>query len=315
VASTEIKTFLPPNSSSNIGIFIHLENFTRKTCAQFTEIILGNEANEALLDYVEVTTNRNPFYLEQMVEFLKEKDWLTTYHGKWTLNTGEIVTPEKIGNLLTTRIDSLNPELRELCKVAAVIGREFDLTILETVWKALHTDANILVTQIGFIENLIKAGTRENIWRPLTKRRFLFQHALLREAAYSIQLPATLQQIHLLVAEAIEGHFKDHIELKLQELAYHYELANHIQKASEFLYRAAVQAKSNYLNEHALGFLEKLLKNINLHQHHPFRFKALILQGSILEITGYWERAEKIYLQAYSSLNEDYSGELIPILF
>jgi len=64
-----------------------------------------------------------------MVEFLKEKDWLTTYHGKWTLNTGEIVTPEKIGNLLTTRIDSLNPELRELCKVAAVIGREFDLTI------------------------------------------------------------------------------------------------------------------------------------------------------------------------------------------
>ena len=315
VASTEIKTFIPSNSSSNIGIFIHLENFTRKTCAQFTEIILGNEANEALLDYVEVTTNRNPFYLEQMVEFLKEKDWLTTYHGKWTLNTGEIVTPEKIGNLLTTRIDSLNPELRELCKVAAVIGREFDLTILETVWKALHTDANILVTQIGFIENLIKAGTRENIWRPLTKRRFLFQHALLREAAYNIQLPATLQQIHLLVAEAIEGHFKDYIELKLQELAYHYELANHIQKASEFLYRAAVQAKSNYLNEHALGFLEKLLKNINLHQHHPFRFKALILQGSILEITGYWERAEKIYLQAYSSLNEDYSGELIPILF
>ena len=63
------------------------------------------------------------------------------------------------------------------------------------------------------------------------------------------------------------------------------------------------------------GRLEKLLQNINLNQHHPFRFKALILQGSILEITGYWERAEKIYLQAYSSLNEDYSGELIPILF
>lgn len=314
-AMKEVKTFLPFQPTSYTCIFIHLENLSRKTSAQFTNIILGGEANEALLDYIDVTTNRNPFYLEQMVEFLKEKEWLTTYEGKWTLNTGEIVTPERLGNLLTTRIDSLNPELRELCKVAAVIGREFDLSILEIVWEKLHADAGILSTQISFIEILIKAGIRENIWRPLSKRRFLFQHALLREAAYNIQLPATLQQIHHLVAEAIEIHFKDNIEVRLQELAYHYELANHILKATEYLYRAAVQAKSNYLNELALGFLEKLLKNPLLNPENPFKFKALILQGSILEITGYYERAEKIYQQAYLALQEDYIGELIPILF
>jgi len=314
-ATKEIKAFLPFQPTSFTSTFIHLENLSRKTCAQFTNIILGGEANEALLDYIDVTTNRNPFYLEQMVEFLKEKEWLTTYEGKWTLNTGEIVTPEKLGNLLTTRIDSLNPELRELCKVAAVIGREFDLSILEIVWEKLHADAGILPTQISFIEILIKAGIRENIWRTLSKRRFLFQHALLREAAYNVQLPATLQQIHLLVAEAIEINFKDNIEVRLQELAYHYELANHVLKSTEYLYHAAVQAKSNYLNELALGFLEKLLKNPLLNSENHYKFKALILQGSILEITGYYERAEKIYQQAYLALHDDYTGELIPILF
>lgn len=314
-AAKEIKTFLPFQSSSFTHTFIHLENLSRKTCAQFTNTILGGEANEALLDYIDVTTNRNPFYLEQMVEFLKEKEWLTTYKGKYTLNTGEIITPERIGNLLTTRIDSLNSDLREFCKVAAVIGREFDLSILEIVWEKLHAETGILSTQSSFIENLIKAGIRENIWRPLSTRRFLFQHALLREAAYNIQLPATLQQIHLLVAEAIEIHFKDNIDVKLQELAYHYELANHVLKATEYLYRAAVQAKSNYLNELALSFLEKLLKNPLLNPEDPHKFKALLLQGSILEITGYYERAEKIYHQANLKLPEGYIGELIPILF
>lgn len=314
-ATKELKTFLPFQSSFITGAFIKLDNLTRKTCAAFTKIILGGDANEALLDYIEVTTNRNPFYLVQMVEYLKEKEWLTVYDGKWTLNTGEIVTPEKIGNLLTTRIDSLNGSLRELCKVAAVIGREFDLNILELVWGKLHAEASILSTQSSFTDLLVKAGIRENIWRPLSERRFLFQHALLREAAYNIQLPATLQQIHLFVAEAIEDHFKSNIEIRLQELAYHYELANHTLKATEYLFRAAVQAKDNFLNEQAIAFLEKLLKNQHLYPDNPFKFKALILQGEILEITGYWERAEKIYQQAYFALPENYIGELVPILF
>jgi predicted ATPase/class 3 adenylate cyclase len=314
-ATKEIKIFLPFQNTNLSSADIKLENLTRKTGAAFTKIILGGDANEALLDYIEITTNRNPFYLEQMLEYLKEKEWLTVYDGKWTLNTGEIVTPEKIGNLLTTRIDSLNAELRELCKVAAVIGRAFDLNILEIVWGKLHAETGVLSTQNSFIHILVKAGIRENIWRSLSERRFLFQHALLREAAYHIQLPATLQQIHLCVAEAIEDHYNANIDLRLQELAYHFELANHTLKATEYLYRAAEQAKNNFLNDQALAFLEKLLKNPHLQPDNPFKFKALILQGAILEITGYWERAEKIYRQAYLSLPENYSGELVPILF
>lgn len=313
-AAKELKTLLPFHASSIKTTFISLENFSKKHSAQFTNLILGGEAHETLLDYIDGTTNRNPFYLEQMVEFLKEKEWLSFFEGKWVLSTGGMVAPEKLGNLLTIRIDSLNRDLRELCKVAAVIGRAFDLSILEMVWEKLHGQNGTFSVQRSFIHMLIKSGIRENIWRPLTHHRFLFQHALLREAAYHIQLPATLQQIHLFVGEAIAHHFKDHIESKLQELAYHYDLANHSLKASEYLYRAAIQAKNNFLNNQALGFLEKLLKNPHEDAENPYTFKALILQGSILETTGYYERAEKIYQQTFLSLQDGYIGPFIPVL-
>ena len=87
----------------------------------------------------------------------------------------------------------------------------------------------------------------------------MFRHALIRETVYEMQLKQKLRQLHKLAAETVESLYANDLKPHYFELANHYEKAEIVDKAIEYLEKAGDLAKENYQNEEAIDFYDRLI--------------------------------------------------------
>ena len=77
----------------------------------------------------------NPFFVEEVIRMLIERGAIVQQDGHWI--TGEkieeIDIPDNLQGLLMARIDRLPDEVKHTLRVAAVIGRQFPVKVLEYV--------------------------------------------------------------------------------------------------------------------------------------------------------------------------------------
>ncbi|CAN5561872.1 hypothetical protein BH20CHL7_BH20CHL7_05910 [soil metagenome] len=83
-------------------------------------------------DYILERADGNPFFIEEVIRILVDRGAIERRDGRWvatrTVESGEI--PETLHGLLLARIDRLDPEAREVLRVASVIGRRFPVSVL-----------------------------------------------------------------------------------------------------------------------------------------------------------------------------------------
>jgi class 3 adenylate cyclase len=77
----------------------------------------------------------NPFFVEEIVRMLIERRAIVHEDGRWvaTAEVASIEIPETLHGLLLARIDQLPDDARRSLRVAAVIGRQFPIRVLERV--------------------------------------------------------------------------------------------------------------------------------------------------------------------------------------
>ncbi len=271
---------------------------------------LEHDIHPELLDVIQRTTNGNPFYVEQVLEYLKETDSLQLNEGAWSLKDANVDISKGFQALLTARLDRLNPEVKETVKAAAVIGSEFDLPVLAEVLKT-NSDFKKQLNKTGSLRDIIRNAERLQIWRSLNDQRFIFRHTLLREAVYTMQLKSRQKLLHKLTAEAIEKVFSENLEQRFVDLVYHYEQARMETKLKFYLEKAADLAKSHYQNYQALNFYQKLL-DIHTKTGIPADISlSHINLGTILELTGQWVESESMYRQALEYANKTDESSLL----
>ena len=95
----------------------------------------GAELPAAVADELADRAGGNPFFLEEALRDLVERGALRRENGRYELAAGEdgIVIPELVQETLQARLDRLEAETREVLNVAAVVGRNFGLPLLERV--------------------------------------------------------------------------------------------------------------------------------------------------------------------------------------
>lgn len=264
----------------------------------FAEDKLGNEISSELHDLLVRSTNGNPFYLEQILEYFNETQLLQLIDSQWTIKDSSLKMSGSINAILTARIDRLSNLVRETVKAAAVIGREFDIPVLQEVISQ-HEDFCKETDDVAAILNAqVKTAEKGQIWRAVNELRYIFKHSLLREAAYSMQLRTRLQELHHLIARAIEKLYAHRIEERYVDLAFHYEQADVSHKTREYLLKAADYARQNFQNELALEYYDKLLKQINHKKNATLQIDVLTHKGGVLELVGEWENCKKVYRKA-----------------
>ena len=275
---------------------LDLNALTLSGVKSFAEHSLGGPISNEYLDLLVRTTNNNPFYLEQVLEYFKESQLLVMDNGQWTIRDKNIKLSNSINAILTARIDRLSTMVRETVKAAAVIGREFELTILSEVMREqMEVGAESAAQTTQLVQEQIKTGEQVQIWMAINELRYIFRHSLLREAVYSMQLHTRLQQLHQLIAKAIERLFPDQIEDRYVDLAFHYEQAGIYEKTCEYLRKAADYARANYQNQQALEFYDRLLQKLGSRVNAEEEISTQLKRGKILQLIGQWTDARQAF--------------------
>jgi class 3 adenylate cyclase len=85
----------------------------------------------------------NPFFVEEVVRMLIERGVIVARGDRWvaTGDIGTVEIPETLHGLLLARIDQLPTSAKRSLRIAAVIGRQFPLRVLERILAATEVSA------------------------------------------------------------------------------------------------------------------------------------------------------------------------------
>lgn len=274
---------------------VELKNLSEDSVRLFAETVLEGPISDAFHAMLIRTTNNNPFYLEQILEYFTESGLLTQDEGKWTIKDENVKLSNSINAILTARIDRLSEQVRETVKAAAVIGREFDIPVLSEVMRAQGLFADRYLDSAALLREEIKSAEQVQVWMAMNELRYIFRHSLLREAVYSMQLRTRLKQLHRLIAEAIERVYPWQLESRYVDLAFHYEQAGVFNKTCEYLRKAADHARNNYQNQLALEYYEKLLSYLGAKADSADEIQTHLKRGKLLQLIGNWQESEEAF--------------------
>ena len=208
----------------------------------------------ALVARLHELTEGNPFYLDEVLRVLRDDGRLDDGDA----DGAPIPLPESVRDTLRRRLDPLEQDDRDLLSLAAVVGREFDVVVLE---RATATTAEAVLgrlaaaSALGLVEETPAVG------------RFRFAHALVRETVYGDLMPAARARLHQRIAEALEAQCADRADPPLAALAAHYARAAPLgfaAKAVEFSLRAAEHATAVFAYGDAIGHYERALAALAL---------------------------------------------------
>jgi class 3 adenylate cyclase/tetratricopeptide (TPR) repeat protein len=249
-----------------------------------TKILITNQFNscitERLFKLIWHKSEGNPFFIEQLIVYLKETNAAMLKDGKYDLLIDEFEILAEISGIIVARIDKLSNNLKDIIKTASILGIEFSIRVLENMIKGKS------------ISNEVKNIEEENIWMAISSIIYLFKHAIIRDTVYEMILKNQLRELHKKAAKSIELLYKNDLNEHYGELAYHYEKAGILQKAKKYLWKAGDYARDNFKNEESINYYIKLLKYSNSNMG---KIQILNNAAMIYELTGQWDKAEELY--------------------
>lgn len=229
---------------------IDLGRLSNSALSQLAGSILGNPPADDLRQLLEDRADGNPFFAEQILRYLQEESLLENGEGGWGViqKGADSTLPTDIKIVLIARLDQLTREVKNVIQTASILGREFEIQVL----------ARMLRDNLSLADE-IRLAEQAAIWSALSEIRYIFKHALLRDAAYTMQMQARRQELHALAVEALENVFAERLEAHYGELAYHAEQANLKEKACQYLEQAGDQARNAFQNITAADYYTRAL--------------------------------------------------------
>ena len=199
---------------------------------------------------------------------------------------GDAALPESIEGVIATRIDGLDPTLRRLLRIAAVLGRTFDLDDLDAVADIERPDADAIVAGSG---GMIagRDGTELE-----------FAHAMYRDVAYEGLPYSQRRTLHGDIAHHLEATAAGPPPADL--LSLHFHAAGERSKAWDYSIAAGRIAREQYaLAEAAAAFQRALEAGARLKTiANDDRVEVADALGDALAALGRYEEADRSWQRA-----------------
>jgi tetratricopeptide (TPR) repeat protein len=213
----------------------------------------GKQAPDSLSTIVFAETEGNPFFVEEVFQYLSEEGKLFDESGNWRTGLlGELVVPPGVRLVIGRRLERLSQDTRRLLSTGAVVGRSFDLRLLEALEPG-QPDATIEALEEAERAQLVEP------FRGGRDIRYRFVHELVRQTLVeSLSLPRRAR-LHGRIAEAIEQiHGESHASAIAHHL-YHAGASADLDKTVGYLIRAARLASTGAAHEEALTNIDRAL--------------------------------------------------------
>ena len=196
----------------------------------------------------------NPFFLEEIGHALLETGAIRTDGGRLVLapDAGTITVPATVQDVIAARLDRLEEAQKRTVQTAAVIGREFALSLLRRVATAQEQLEQSLA-ELKRIELIYeKAGFGD--------LEYVFRHALTQDVAYASLLVSERRRLHALIGQAIEEVHAGRLEERTEELLYHFTRGETWPRVLRYAREAAGRAAGLCADDKAVEFYEAALE-------------------------------------------------------
>ena len=220
--------------------------------AQIMTAMAGHELDQRAVELageIAQETDGNPFFVGEILRGLSESRALVfdQASGRWSVErSAGVALPESVREVIERRVERLGEEALEVLRLAAVIGRAFDLELLTAI---LDDEGALLDRLEAAVAASVLAESSEQVGR------FRFAHALINQTLYEGLGATRRARMHQRVAQALEDLYGADPGDRLSELALHWRLAAvsvDRAKAADYALRAGQRALSNLAPAEAL---------------------------------------------------------------
>jgi DNA-binding response OmpR family regulator/class 3 adenylate cyclase/predicted ATPase len=226
-----------------------------------------------------------PLFIEELTKTVLESGVLREDKDHYELDRGDVrAIPRTLHGSLLARLDRLGPG-KEVAQIGAVIGREFSYELLSAVAAMPEAVLRTALDRLGASELIFSRGTP-----PLAT--YMFKHALVRDTAYGMLLRARRNELHGVIAQALEDRFGEIAEAQPELLAHHFTEAGNAAKAVRYLSIAGERALFRSALEEAYKHITRALELISeladddAHRRDELKLR-IALARTLLEQKGY----------------------------
>ena len=248
---------------------LHLSALSKEAIAEIVSTLPQDVADpHRLALFLAQISEGNPFILFETLRELEEQGWpRSATANNVSFSKGplgqEVLIPVKVQTRIRRRVARLPSASQQLLSIAAVIGREFEVELLQAAsqvslevvldcldnWLARH-----LIREIPDSEQLSEsASTLSGFYR------YDFSHDLIRAVVYDELNKARRRSLHGRVGQGLEQLYAGQEEKVVERLAHHFHLAYESDKALLYLQQAGQQAQTVYALPIALACFEQAL--------------------------------------------------------
>jgi DNA-binding NarL/FixJ family response regulator len=260
-----------------------------------------------LLETVYTLTEGTPFFIEEVLKSLATTGELVAVEGKWEYRPPEgkahresLRLPRSVQLAVQQRLDHLSGEARDVLSLAAVAGRRFDFPLLLAVTQREEAELVLLVKELTTAQLVVEE----------LEDRFVFRHALTRQAVYTDLLARERRALHRLIAQTLERTYEDTLDAHLADLAYHYYAAREWNKVLLYAQRAGETARALYAPHAAIEQYTHALEAVRHLSLSP-PLSLYRARGQCYELLGDFTAAHADYTRALEAARttQDSQGE------
>jgi class 3 adenylate cyclase/predicted ATPase len=285
-----ILTFRPEFDPPWIGrphvTAITINRLAQREVATIVDRLVGNKRLPASIrqDILE-RTDGIPLFVEEMTKAVLEAESEgVAVRTLAAVPAPALAVPASLHASLMARLDRLGPA-KEVAQIGATIGREFSHALLAAVVRRPEAELG------SALDRLIAAGLlfRQGMAPHAT---YLFNHALVQDAAYGTLLREPRRALHARIVEALEGRFSEIAENHPELLARHCTQAGLIEKAAGLWGKAGLRSLARSALVEAADQLTRALGQIAVLTATPaLRREEIKLQvaliNSLIHIRGF----------------------------
>ncbi len=243
-------------------------------------------------------TRGNPLFVQELTRHAIER---LPSPALWNEAWDEAELPSTLQALVTERLLGLSPECRQLLSIAAAVGHDCDVSLLQQI-------ASVTIDELSLrTEEAVRAG----VLREWATGVLSFAHPLMRSAIYQALSTVDRLDLHLRIAQGLEAHHSD-AELYAREIAKHLMAAgSRAQPAATVGYclTAARQARASFAFDEGRRFLQAGLQALRELPGDRTRKAAFLTELGYAEMAlGRPDDALRVYRDALA-IHEDLGDE------
>jgi class 3 adenylate cyclase/predicted ATPase len=214
----------------------------------------GKTMPEAIVEQIATKSQGVPLFVEEITRAILESGDLEEDGERFVPRRSirDFAIPSTLQDSLIARLDRLGMA-KDVALTASIIGREFSYELLDAVARAPRA------ALLEGLEQLVRSDLLGQRGAP-PRSRYIFKHALIRDAAFQLVLKARKRELHERIAEVLASRFPEVAETEPEVLAHHYTEAHLVDRALTFWRRAAERAAARLAYIEALGHVDRAMK-------------------------------------------------------